>query len=48
MFPVSTIDQVLALALTGPLTPIEWTDSDDIVAAAAKADEGDSDAVITH
>ncbi len=48
IIPVSTIDQVLALALTGPLTPIEWTDSDDIVAAAAKADEGDSDAVITH
>ncbi len=48
IIPVSTIDQVLALALTGPLTPIEWTDSDDIVAAPAKADEADSDAVITH
>jgi ATP-dependent Lon protease len=48
IIPVSTIDQVLALALTGPLTPIEWTDSDDVVAAPAKADDGDSDAVITH
>jgi ATP-dependent Lon protease len=48
IIPVSTIDQVLALALTGPLTPIEWTDSDDVVAAPAKADEADSDAVITH
>jgi ATP-dependent Lon protease len=48
IIPVSTIDQVLALALTGPLSPIEWTDSDDVVAAPAKADDGDSDAVITH
>ncbi len=48
IIPVSTIDQVLALALTGPLTPIEWTESDDIVAAPAKVEEGDADAVITH
>ncbi|MDP2261108.1 MAG: endopeptidase La [Caulobacter sp.] len=48
IIPVSTIDQVLALALTGPLTPIEWTESDDIVAAPAKVEDGDADAVITH
>ncbi len=46
--PVSTIDQVLARALTGPLTPIEWSDSDESVAAPAKADDLDTDAVITH
>lgn len=27
--PVSTIDQVLARALTRPITPIDWTDADD-------------------
>jgi len=48
IIPVSTIDQVLALALTGPLTPIEWTESDDLVAAPAKVEDGDADAVITH
>jgi len=48
IIPVSTIDQVLALALTGPLTPIEWTESDDIVAAPAKVEDGDADTVITH
>ncbi len=46
--PVSTIDEVLARALTGPLTPIEWTDSDESVAAPAKVDDLDTDAVITH
>jgi len=48
IIPVSTADQVLKLALTGPLTPIDWTESDEVVAAPAKADDGDSDAVVTH
>jgi len=48
IIPVSTIDQVLARALIRPLTPIEWTESDESVAAPAKADEGDIDAVVTH
>jgi ATP-dependent Lon protease len=48
IIPVSTIDQVLALALTGPLTPIEWTEADDSIAAPAKVDETVDDAVITH
>ncbi len=46
--PVSTIDEVLARALTQPLTPIEWNESEEPVAAPAKADEGDVDAVVTH
>ncbi|ACT59486.1 endopeptidase La [Hirschia baltica] len=29
IIPVSTIDQVLARALTRPITPIDWTDADD-------------------
>ena len=41
--PVSTVDQVLQLALTKPLTPIEWTEADALKAAeAAKAAEGDT------
>jgi ATP-dependent Lon protease len=30
IIPVSTVDEVLANALTGPLTPIEWTDEDEL------------------
>jgi ATP-dependent Lon protease len=48
IIPVSTIDQVLALALTAPLTPIEWTEADDSIAATAKVEETPDDAVITH
>jgi ATP-dependent Lon protease len=48
IIPVSTADQVLKLALTGPLTPIEWTESDESVAAPAKAEDLDGDAVVTH
>ena len=48
IIPVSTIDQVLALALVGPLTPIEWTEADESIAAPAKVDEAVDDAVITH
>jgi ATP-dependent Lon protease len=30
IIPVSTVDEVLAKALTAPLTPIEWTDEDEL------------------
>ncbi len=30
IIPVSTVDEVLARALTAPLTPIEWTDEDEL------------------
>jgi ATP-dependent Lon protease len=47
---VSTVDEVLAHALAGPLTPIEWTDVDDqaLPATGAALDEVDPEAVITH
>jgi ATP-dependent Lon protease len=45
--PVATVDEVLARALAGPLTPIEWTESDEPLTPAAAA-ETDSEAVITH
>jgi ATP-dependent Lon protease len=28
IIPVATVDEVLARALTGPLTPIEWNEAD--------------------
>ena len=48
--PVGTVDEVLARALTGPLTPIEWTEVDDkaLPATGQALDEVDPEAVITH
>lgn len=48
IIPVSTVDEVLKHALTGPLTPVEWNEADEPIAATAKADEPDSDAILTH
>jgi len=48
IIPVSTADEVLKHALTGPLTPIEWSEADEPIAAAAKVDDGDADAILTH
>jgi ATP-dependent Lon protease len=30
IIPVAHVDEVLALALAGPLTPIDWTEADDL------------------
>jgi ATP-dependent Lon protease len=46
--PVSTVDEVLANALAGPLTPIEWTEADQAAATPIVVDEVDGDAVVTH
>ena len=46
--PVSTVDEVLARALAGPLEPIEWTEADEAAAPPAAASEADGEAVITH
>jgi ATP-dependent Lon protease len=48
IIPVSTVDEVLKHALIGPLTPIEWSESDEPIAATAKVEDGDADAVLTH
>ncbi|WP_419316886.1 endopeptidase La [Caulobacter sp. ErkDOM-E] len=48
IIPVSTVDEVLKHALTGPLTPVEWNEADEPIAATAKGDEGDADAILTH
>jgi len=48
--PVATVDEVLARALTAPLTPIEWTEEDDkaLPATAPALADVDPEAVITH
>jgi ATP-dependent Lon protease len=39
IIPVGTVDEVLAKALTRPLTPVEWTDEDEL-AENRKTDGG--------
>ena len=39
IIPVATVDEVLARALTGPLTPIEWTRGGRAAVAIAADDE---------
>jgi ATP-dependent Lon protease len=48
IIPVSHVDQVLARALVSPLTPVEWTEADDLAAALPTAIGGESGASVTH
>ncbi len=48
IIPVSTVDEVLALALTGPLTPIEWREEDEAPVPSVASDEIDGGLVVTH
>ncbi len=48
IIPISTADEVLAHALIAPLTPIEWTDEDDVAPVLPTALDGDVDPVMTH
>ena len=48
IIPVSTVDEVLAHALAGPLTPIEWREEDDVAPVTPPADDIDGETVITH
>ena len=47
IIPVSTVDEAMSHALTGPLIPIEWSE-DPTVVAAVVADDIDDGAVLTH
>lgn len=47
IIPVSNVDEVLARALTQPLSPIEWNPADQPAVSVAADDAGD-DSVITH
>ena len=46
--PVSTVDQVLARALTLPITPVEWDEEAEPMPAAAAGGDLDGDALVTH
>ena len=47
--PVDTVDEVLKLALTKPLVPIEWDEEAELAKVTAKkVDTGDLDGVVTH
>ena len=48
LVPVSTVDEVLDLALPAPLSPIEWVDVDTVDDVRKEAQEGSQDPVITH
>jgi len=50
IIPVDSVDEVLKIALTGPLAPIEWTEEDERKAslAAAPADEAEDESVLRH
>jgi ATP-dependent Lon protease len=42
IIPVSTVDEVLAKALTGSLTPVEWTDEDSLAEDQRASGGGDA------
>jgi len=48
IIPVSTVDEVLALALTGPLTPIDWHEEDEAPLAASAPEDLEGGLVVTH
>jgi len=47
VIPMSTVDEALAHALAGPLTPIEWNEDAEPLASPAPDADGD-EAVMTH
>ncbi len=48
IIPVSHVDQVLARALISPLTPIEWTEADELAAALPPSIGGEKPTAVTH
>jgi ATP-dependent Lon protease len=49
IIPVSSADEVLANALTGPLSPIEWEPEQEAAKAAPRAEGAEGDVgVVTH
>jgi ATP-dependent Lon protease len=48
IIPVSHVDQVLARALVSPLTPVEWTEADELAAALPPAISGENGTSVTH
>ncbi len=48
IIPVATAEEVLAHALTKPLSPIEWTDEDQEAAMRARSNDGGQGANLPH
>jgi ATP-dependent Lon protease len=48
IIPVSTVDEVLAKALVGPLSPIEWSEVEEGAVVTPAAEDLDGDLVLTH
>ena len=48
IIPVKTVDEVLALALTKPITAIEWPEKPAAAASPVATPDGDGEAVVTH
>ena len=48
IIPVSTVDEVLKLALTKPLTAIEWGEVDGVEAVSGGATARENDPLLTH
>ena len=48
LIPVDTVDEVLELALSSPLTPIEWVEVEAVASVGKGAQEGDQEPIITH
>ncbi|MGD9965376.1 MAG: endopeptidase La [Hyphomonadaceae bacterium] len=46
--PVSTVDEVLQRALTRPLTPVEWTDEDELAETRRSEGGGENEAARPH
>ncbi len=46
--PVSSLEEVLQRALLRPLTPIEWSEPDQVEAVASKSKDGEHGDVLTH
>ncbi|HEY1414524.1 MAG TPA: S16 family serine protease, partial [Caulobacteraceae bacterium] len=48
IIPVATVDEVLARALTGPLTPIEWREEDHPAPRTETPEDFEGGLVVTH
>ena len=46
--PVAHVDEVLARALTGPLTPIDWSEEDDLAAQPPLGSAGEHEQRLRH
>jgi ATP-dependent Lon protease len=46
--PVAMVDEVLEHALSGPLVPIKWEESDELAAVSSKKTDGDVGGLVTH